>query len=214
MIDAVVDNDILFKGAAFGLLEELIAVMPAEPKQVGTLGASRYVISAKLVSHLGGGATQAEAYFKAVSKKMIVLEPNPAETEVAAEIELAAQLAQLELDTGESQLCAIVIARDLPLLATGDKRAIVAIEQLLDRPPISLKLIAKLLCLEQLFQRLVAAEYGGRLRAAVCQHPQIDRTLSICFGCAGQQSDKSDWMDGLASYIRDLRALAARVLVP
>src|SRR5690349_19720948 len=116
MIDAVVDNDILFKGAAFGLLEELIAVMPAEPKQVGTLGASRYVISAKLVSHLGGGATQAEAYFKAVSKKMIVLEPNPAETEVAAEIELAAQLAQLELDTGESQLCAIVIARDLPLL--------------------------------------------------------------------------------------------------
>ena len=53
-----------------------------------------------------------------------LLNPTPQEISLAANLEEAAAKCAVELDTGESQLVAILLQRSGPLLLTGDKRAI------------------------------------------------------------------------------------------
>jgi hypothetical protein len=61
-----------------------------------------------------------------------LIEPTVEESTLAAEFESLALAAALPLDAGESQLCAVLVSRNLPLLVTGDKRAITALESLVD----------------------------------------------------------------------------------
>ena len=131
---------------------------------------------------------------------------------MAADFELAAQRVGASLDGGESQLCAIVVQRLLPLLVTGDKRAIAAIETILDADPRLMAMCGKVRCLEQVFAGSIARYGTAALRVAVCAEPQIDKALSICFSCRSQCVEEASIRDGLQSYINDLRQRAGRVL--
>jgi hypothetical protein len=136
MPTAAVDNDILFKGLCYGLLRDFIAVIPSSIEKIGILGAARFVITAKLrrarLSHdLGEIFQSLDCFFS----KAVVLEPTNEEAMMAAEIEFAAQEGNVELDTGESQLCAIAISRNIPWIVTGDKRAIRALGVVVSQVP-------------------------------------------------------------------------------
>ena len=124
----------------------------------------------------------------------------------------AAIAAHVDLDVGESLLCAIAISRSGEFVLTGDKRAIAAAEDLVDIVPELDTLRCRLVSLEQVAASLVVYLGERHVAVAICAEPSADRTLSICAGCT---RDPDDWFvdaDCLTSYIGHLRILAPRML--
>ena len=152
--------------------------------------------------------------FDALAIQFTILEPTNEETRIAAEIEFTAQRESLDLDVGESQLCAIIFSRAVPRMVTGDKRAIRAFEILFDHNAAVSGLIGKIICLEQLVQILLARETASLVRDAICKEPDTDRSLSICLNCCNPSANSDTWIEGLQSYVEDLRKSAEKVLVP
>jgi hypothetical protein len=209
---AIVDNDILLKGTCYGLLAELMGAVPGEGT-VGILGAARFVVLKQLrKKDLRGSAAAAQARFLAFLVENEVLEPSAEEQRLAAILEASAQSLAVNLDTGESQMVSILVLRTLPWLLTGDKRAIAALEQLLDAGTDLATIAGKVKCLEQLFRLVVTNLDIGFVRGAVCGEPSVDKTLSICFSCTSSGTDSRTVCEGLESYIRNIRASAGRVL--
>jgi hypothetical protein len=209
---ALFDNDILLKGACYGLLAEFAAAIPGGGT-VGVLGASKFVITHHLKGYkLNSAAGAADAGLLTFLSSNEVVEPTPEEQQVAAGLESSAQRLALGLDAGESQLVAILISRLLPWLATGDKRAIVALERLLDGDTRLAPVVGKIICLEQLVRHMVTTGDSGAIRGAICTEPEVDKTLTICFGCTSSGAAPAAILEGLESYIGALRADAKRVL--
>ena len=209
---ALVDNDILLKGACYGLLGELVTAIPGDGK-VGILGASKFVITHHLKRYtLNAAAGTAEARFLAFLTANEVVEPTAQEQEVAASLESSAQKLYLNLDAGESQLVAILISRVLPWFATGDKRAIIALERLFDADARLAAIVGKIICLEQLVKRMMTTGDPGMIRGAISAEPAVDKALNICFGCKSSGTDPTTILEGLDSYIAAVRADAKRVL--
>lgn len=212
---AIIDNDILLKGSCYGLLDELTSTISSAPNSMGVLGAARFVISKKIEKKaLKGSTSAALARFVAFLTRAETLEPTPDEQNMAADLEFIAQGSAVSLDVGESQLCAILVHRMLPLLLTGDKRAIAAIESLLDSESRLLYVCGKVKCLEQLVSHALEGGLVDRVRYAVCAEPEIDTALSICFSCMNAGAPLESYCEGLGSYIKALRASAPRVLAP
>ena len=211
---AMVDNDIVFKGACYGLLDEFLSPLSALGDPFGVLGAARFVVSKKISkTNPKKGITAALRHLGDFLERATVVEPTEDEQMMAAEFEVAAQRAGLSFDVGESQLCAILIYRLTPLLLTGDKRAIQAIEELLDSEGRLNSLCGKIRCLEQLvLDVLTAGTNPDTLRSMICAEIEIDKTLTICFSCHHEDGSGRDYAEGLQSYIADLRQRAIRVL--
>jgi hypothetical protein len=211
----LVDNDVLFKGSCYGLLDDLVSAVCPEDGFVGVLGAARFVLPKKIrQSKLKKDPEVALAALLGFLARSAEVEPIEEEQMLAADLELAAQQIGISLDVGESQLCAILVQRLVPLLFTGDKRAIASIEQLLDSNPRLVPVCGKVLCLEQAFAAAYARIGGDRLRSAVCAEPEIDKALTICFSCSSESVPNESHMQGLISYIADLRKSAHRALAP
>lgn len=206
---AAVDNDILHKGACFGLLNEVIGAIPAELAEIGILGAARFVVRAKITrAKLARGPEPATQALDAVVERAMVLEPTGEEERFAAELEYTAQLASLNLDEGESLLCAIVVLRVWSWLVTGDKRAVGGLETVLRGQGRIDKLAGKVLCLEQLLLRLLSLGNPNDIRRTICIEPNVDRAVAICFSCSNPDVGPESWSEGLRSYIADLRKAA------
>jgi len=212
-MNTLVDNDVLVKGACYGVLGEFAASVSSTASRCGVLGAARFVVP-KAISRqqLHGDAAVAGEVFQAFLDQNDIVEPTADEQELAAELESAAQALALNLDAGESQLAAIVVSRAVPALLTGDKRAIVAMEQLLETTPELQALAGRVHCLEQAVRRLVDAAGIDTIRPAICAEPRVDKALTICFSCASGQASQTSVRTALDSYIADLRAAAPHVL--
>jgi predicted nucleic acid-binding protein len=209
--DAAVDNDVLIKAACYGLAAELDG-----SRSLGVLGAAKYVVAGRIERMtLSGDREAARAAALDLIARNLVLEPSRDELDLAASIETSAQRQGLELDSGESQLAAMIVHRGIGLLETGDKRAIKGFEVLLDELSALAPLRGRLRCLEQIVARCLDAVGHDALARAVCSEPEVDKTLSICFRCYSPppQGTALDH-DGLGSYIAALRASAPRVLEP
>jgi len=211
---ALIDNDILSKGSCYGLLDELLSPLSVAGDPFGVLGAARFVVSKKILKKtLNKGSDAAIKILHDFLKRAVVLEPTEREQTMAAEFELAAQRAGVGLDVGESQLSAILVCRLVPLLLTGDKRAVQAIEQLLDSESRLAAISGKIKCLEQLvLDALIFSNDSDALRRAICAEVEVDKTLTICFSCKSHMGAGRNHTEGLQSYITDLRQRAPRVL--
>ena len=211
-MNVALDNDILFKGAAYGLLDELVSPVAASGS-IGVLGAAPFVVSNKLERGLLKGNPQAAVNrLRTFLQKAEVLEPSEVEQTLAADFERAAQRAGVNLDVGESLLSSIVIIRHISWLVTGDKRAIRALDALLRQDIRVSVLCGRVRCLEQLVLELVIQGHGQMLRVAICAEPDIDKALSICCSCASNEIDHHQFAEGLNSYIGALRAAAPQIL--
>jgi len=213
-MDTLVDNDILYKAAAYCLLEELLGQYRSGTDKLGVLGAARFVVIKRLTRKPPRTTAIADVLqqFQTFLESCAVVEPTEEELAVAADFELAAQRAAVALDTGESQLCAILIARFLRLLLTGDKRAIVAISRLISISDRLSYVVGRVCCFEQIFLRCLTAGTLVRLRSAVCSEQDVDKALTICFSCSSPTSSLTTVEEGLASYINDLRNKAPGIL--
>lgn len=210
---SVIDNDILLKGACYGLLIQITRQISVE-QSIGVLGAARFVVPKRITKNPPKkGAQAALDVFNAFLDTAVVLETTEDEQLMAADLELAAQRSGLTLDSGESQLCAIVFHRSVPLMSTGDKRAIYSIDCMLEHDTRLKALCGRVRCLEQIFlSALDEVDALPILRAAVCGEPQVDKALSICFTCHSPALDKEEATRGLQSYVSDLRNIAPHVL--
>jgi hypothetical protein len=96
-VEALVDNDVLFKGACYEILSELIGAVCPQGK-VGILGAAQFVVP-KCVKRakLKGNIESALANFSAFVAQASILEPTKDEQAFAADLELAAQKAGVAL---------------------------------------------------------------------------------------------------------------------
>jgi hypothetical protein len=213
---SVVDNDILIKGACYGLLNGLVAPAEVVEARIGILGAARFVVPKQIRRKAPQrGVAAAVSTFEEFLQRSQLLEPTTAEQAMAADLELAAQISGLNLDAGESQLCAIVTLRSVPLLLTGDKRAIRAIESLLGSDNRLGALRQRVKCLEQLvLDLLTALGSTATLRPTICAESHIDKALTICFGCHSPDITPQEAELGLQSYIDDLRRDAPQILAP
>jgi hypothetical protein len=213
-MNAVIDNDVLLKAACYGLLDKL--VWTASPQNgTGVLGTARFVVPRKIKNaRLNNDRGKALQNLWTFLNQTEILEPGDDEQRMAADFELAAQKVGANLDEGESQLCAVVIQRVLPLLVTGDKRAITAFESILDADPRLPAICGKVKCMEQVFAASAGQHGCDMLRLAVCAEPEIDKALSICFACKSQRVEDASILEGLQSYIGHLRQCARRVLAP
>jgi hypothetical protein len=212
-VDVAVDNDILIKAAAYGLTEKFWE----SAARLGVLGAARFVVASRIKRVVPAEEQErAVAAAAATIASAVELEPVDAEIELASEFEAAAQRRGVALDTGESQLVAMVITRAIPVFETGDKRAMRALEAMLDELAELAALQGKVRCLEQVVAGCLArGASADDLATAICGKPDVDKTLSICFRCFSPppQGHALD-PEALVSYIANLRGEAPRVLAP
>ena len=214
-VDIAVDNDVLLKASCYGIADVL---WPAESRgAMGALGAARFVLRRAIErKQLTRDKEAAKADLEALIASVSVLEPTSAEEALAAEMEAAAQRRAVELDVGESLLAAMLILRSMSLLETGDKRAIAALEAILDDIDGGDNVAGRVRCLEQM---VAAALTNGadvsNISNAVCGEPKVDKALNICFGChSGGCTEAEPVLEALGSYVRDLRSTAPRVIGP
>jgi hypothetical protein len=210
-MNALIDNDIILKGACYGLLPEVLATVCGDDP-VGVLGAARFVVSKRIgKAAINKGREAALANLEEFLHRALTIEPTEAEQTIAADLELAALNSGLSLDSGESQLCAVLVERAVPWMLTGDKRAIRAIEQLIESYARLTELMGKVKCLEQLALAAIPDDAkADSFREKVCAEAHVDKTLAICFSCSSGAT--GDYTKGLESYIGDLRSQAERVL--
>jgi hypothetical protein len=210
MFNAVVDNDILLKICLYGLDEEFTELLSQVALVATVLPVARYVVRSRL-EHLGSASsTGVWGALERLLSGLVAAEPDTDELQLAAIFESDAQRQNLELDGGESQLLAMLITRGLRLLLTGDKRAVRAFERLADHHPMPEGFVC---CLEQVVLTLVRRLGVSPLRDHICKEPAADKTISTCFACRSSAADPASVIEGLTSYIKDIRRSAHRVLV-
>ncbi|MEV7145927.1 hypothetical protein AB0O05_05450 [Streptomyces sp. NPDC093084] len=150
--------------------------------------------------------------FESFLASAVELEPTPDELELASRIEEAAVRAGVELDSGESQLCAIAVLRGPMILLTGDKRAIAGAEKVQGTVNELSALQGKIVCLEQAIAGVSERIGVEEVRARICAEPNADKALSICFQCSSTSPRADSFMEGLVSYVQDLRIKASTLL--
>jgi len=213
VIDLALDNDVLIKTSIYGNGRHLLHHCCGEDcnGENVILLTAKWVCRRALEHHIrdGRATLDAQAYFEEMLCDLVEVEPSAQEISLAAELEERALELGLELDTGESQLAAFCAIRG-GTLVTGDKRAIAALQAMLPAMSELDTLRGSVACLEQAIGSIVAHTSGPAVRAAICSVPATDRSLTSAMECSMPPGYFS--MDGLESYINDLRSRAADML--
>ena len=210
---AAIDTDVLHKATVYGVMRELLAAIPNRAEQHCILTAAKYVIRNKLVKNPPNKGTDiAINYLNKLLDELLLIEPTGEEISLAATLEYKAQLLNLEFDSGESLLSAVLFHRTLTYMLTGDKRAIAAAEIIFPEVFEIEKLKGKFMCLEQSIYWLLIKSDPAYVRSCICNEPSIDTTLSTCFSCNSPEVPIESWNEGLQSYIEDIRVRAPTML--
>jgi hypothetical protein len=206
-----VDNDVLLKALSYGLEEHFWP--DADHEQIGVLGAARFVLADRLRKAELQRSTWSAA-LEGLLDGAETLEPDEAEVDLATAVEQRASKLGFELDSGESQLAAMVVTREIDRLETGDKRAIAGFEPMLSEIVELASLGGRVRCLEQIAHRVAAdSERFASVADAVCRETNVDRALSTCFSCySGIDVDQESVLGALLSYIEDVRKAAPTLL--
>lgn len=212
MCNAVFDNDICAKSAAYDLLTELLGLIESDPNSVGVLGAARFVLP-KL--NLGVPAEQVEAFRARLGQFLdtaITLEPSDEERELALRFEETAQEIGAQLDFGESQLFAIACLRCIRTICTGDKRAIRGLEAMLSHVHEVSKLENTVLSLEWIVFQILKSKDFDLVASKIRLCPDVDAAMKVCFGCEEKPTSEADATDGLKSYLAETVETAPTML--
>ena len=212
-MDGAIDTDVLHKASVYGLFEQLLESIPLSIENFCVLASTKFVVRNKIKrSTFNKNKGQITETLNRSLSQMKELEPTKDEILFASKLEFIAQQLNVSFDIGESQLCAIIISRNMLCLITGDKRAIIAAESLFYSELDVKSLESKFICLEQSFSWLLNIVDPWEVRNAVCSEQNIDRALTICFGCSSLNTRPEAWMEGLNSYIREIRLKAPTVI--
>ncbi len=213
MTNVAVDTDAVHKLLVYGLIDEAKVALGSTLPQFHCLGASKYVVRRLITDgNFHKSREDLESEFKRVLSCITLIEPTAEEVELAARLESIAQQSGNSLDVGESQLCAVLATRHLDLIVTGDKRAIVAAENLYQIDSEYSFLSSKFASIEQVFLNMIKIHDLEKLKSSVCLESGIDKSLSTCFSCTSKIINSDSTIEGLKSYVNNLKSRAASVL--
>jgi hypothetical protein len=215
MIDHVLmDNDVILKICCYDIVDELMGCTVGKLRTAHVLGVARFVLG-KAISKAKNIANKERAAERLASllSRVALIEPDVDELSLAAEFEETAQVRGVALDGGESQLLAVLIRRSAGLLLTGDKRAIRAMEPVVKAGAYGEQVTRRVACLEQIAMALIGRHGVESIHRRICSEVAIDKSLSNCFSCASGFCREESIVEGLASYIADLRRDAPFALV-
>lgn len=209
---AAVDTDVLLKVAAYRLADELMTVLTpfGEPAALGLT----HLIAAKQLARKRGvrDGAGAQAELAALLGELGRLEPDDQEIELAAEFASIAQAGGLPLDAGEAQLTAILVIRSLPLLVTGDKRAVGALSGVVGDGPWRDALVGRLACFEQVLGSIAGSIGIEALRASICAEPEVDGAMRLACSCGLDDWHPAQFGEACDSYVNDVRTKAGDLL--
>ena len=204
--EALVDTDVLLKAVSYRLAHAALTYLADRGVQPKVLGAARFMLSSHVAkARRIADASAAAAELARAEPLLVDVEPSADETRLAAEIETLAVECGLQIDSGESQLLAMLIMGRTRLMITGDKRAVRAIGSMLSPLPPQ-----RIACLEQLLCALIEILGADQVRSAICAEPAVDRALTAASSCSAP--GPVDLNVGLASYIEDLRKDVAALI--
>jgi hypothetical protein len=212
--ELLLDTDAVIKLASYRLLFDVEhpGCEDGCRRRTGLLVAAKFV-ARTILERKAANPVDALAHLETYVRHADLVEPTPAELELAASLEASAGEVGLDLDVGESQLCAIALLRECELVLTGDKRAITATEQLAAEGPALSGLEGRLACLEQAMGLVVERLGAHNVRARVVEEKSMDKAISISFQCTNPDVADDFAPTGLASYITDLRRVAPTMLL-
>lgn len=211
---AALDTDILLKVSAYRLAGELIAVLQPHGRP-GTLGLT-HIIAGRQLARKRGVRDQAGAAAELTSllARLERLEPDEEEIGLAADLAARAQALSLPLDAGEAQLVAITAMRGLPMMITGDKRALEALASMLtgeaDRSP----LLSRLVCFEQVIAVLATVVGEETLRDRICAESDVDGAMRLACSCGRTDWDPAQLHEACRSYVGAVAAVVGDLLRP
>jgi len=209
----LLDNDIALKTCCYDLVGEVCTLLAGDQFALAVLGVAKFVLrkriekSGKIEDRQRASTALGELLSKATK-----LEPNIAEVELAASFEVHAQMVGVAFDPGESLLLAALIRRSALALVTGDKRAIVAVDQIATALDLHTSVDGRLLCLEQVVLALCETMCAAKIATRICAEALVDMAMSICFSCSTGCFEEARTLDGLQSYIADLRKQSGAIL--
>lgn len=210
----LMDNDIVLKTCCYDAVDEVLGCTAGVGRSIHVLGALKFVLAkaisrARNIVDKAGTSDRLARLLDCVE----IIEPAEDELALAADLETSAQSLDVELDEGESQLLAVLIFRSASLLLTGDKRAVRAMEPVLEAAGYTELVARRVACLEQIAMALIGRHGAEAIRRCVCGEAAIDKSLANCFSCASRFCRQESILEGLSSYIADLRRDAPRVLI-
>jgi len=210
---AAIDTDVLLKVAAYRLSSQLVTVLEPRGKP-GALGLSHLIAGKQLARKREVRDTMgAAAELKRLLETLGRLEPTEEEIALAAELATVAQEQGLPLDSGEAQLAAITMLRGLPLLVTGDKRALGALSRLMDGDARRNRLVDRLACFEQLIWSIAALTGEHKLRSSICAEPGVDGAMRLACSCGSDGWKAAQLHEACDSYVSAIRDVVGDLLI-
>jgi len=211
----ILDTDIVLKVSAYQLSHEALEIF----RQFGVpliLGLSRIVIPKQFTRQAGRlrNPHHASDHIDALLAGLESIEPDEVEVRIAAELEEAAMSADLPLDQGEAQVFAVSVCRALPLVLTGDKRAITCLSECLALIGKSGACHEKVATLEHVMLTLIELHEFDAVRQKICSEVEVDTALRICFSCNSEEVNGSSVVEGLTSYLEEVAAHSSGVVFP
>jgi hypothetical protein len=113
------------------------------------------------------------------------------------------------IDPGEAMLFALAAETEGAVVATGDKRACVALASA--TPSLLPRLGGKILCLEPALELLLDAAGFATLAPALARVREHNATLRVLLP-QGEATPEHSFRSGLDSYLRDLRSRVGGLL--
>jgi hypothetical protein len=205
------DNDVVAKCATYSLLFHIAATLGVPSSELGVLGTILFVIKKRHLTTASIGCDAAHEQLTMFVKEAEILEPSEEESQLAAKLEEAALEISVQFDVGESQLCAIVVCRKVRLLCTGDKRAMRAMERLLNTFGELSYLMQRVLPYEGLVKRMLPSVGYANVRESICASRGTDTALEICFQCHRDDGSQTEAIAGLESYLNAVARDAQQV---
>ncbi|WP_341992296.1 hypothetical protein [Azorhizobium sp. AG788] len=210
--EVAVDTDVLLKASAYRVAIELVSALSSYGR-VAALGLT-HIIALSQMSRLRHLANRGEAVAQLTLLLGMLerLEPDDSEISLAADLATTAQQRGLPLDTGEAQIVSIVVNRGLPLMVTGDKRAIRALASLLAGSSLKGALIERIASFEQLLLTIGGIVGEETLRERICAEPQVDNAMRLACSCGRDDWDPAQLHEACGSYVEATRRDADSLL--
>ncbi len=198
----LVDSDVLIKLAHWGLLDQLASSFDLDRSQVSALASLQFRALRRdgKLFHTPAAADALAGYLSDTS-----------EIPGGRPEDLSRLQGITNLDAGEIELVAACLADPDALLISGDKRAVIALAEL-GPADVANRLEGRVICLEQLL-RMIAGRSGS---ACVIEGVRVRRELDAALrSVVGPQGcTDAHFLEGMASYVSDLRRQTASLLHP
>ncbi len=193
----LIDTDVFVLLAAAGLINRVAELLGFEIDHIRRL----YPVEHQLTR----GKKFREKYPQAVrdtalraARAIIPLTDRPEDDS------LLQRLVVTDIDEGEALMFALMAENSSWFLATGDRRALVALSKNKDLTKLRASLAGRLVCLEMMLRKLVRADGVEKIAAAFAPVRDCDTKLRVVFSEANATS-LDGCLEGIDSYLAGLR---------